>query len=173
MTSAVAYLFDLSGLGLSSGDGRRLDLSTEIAPLLLGGEPYTAAPPRVDLVLDVSRMNHNGYALRLRFAARITGACMRCLERAAPSVAVDSREIDQPGGGEELASPYVNGDTLDLAAWAHDAFVLGAPEQILCRPDCAGLCPICAANLNESGAEHDHEMAPDSRWAKLSELKLE
>ena len=64
-------------------------------------------------------------------------------------------------------------ETLDLAAWARDAFVLAAPAKVLCREDCAGLCPICAADLNEAGPEHRHEAAPDPRWAKLRELKLE
>jgi len=44
---------------------------------------------------------------------------------------------------------------------------------VLCRDDCAGLCPVCAADLNEAGPGHRHERAPDSRWAKLRELKLE
>ena len=28
-------------------------------------------------------------------------------------------------------------------------------------------------NLNEAGPEHRHEQAPDPRWAKLSELRLD
>jgi uncharacterized protein len=44
---------------------------------------------------------------------------------------------------------------------------------VLCREDCAGLCPICAADLNEAGPEHHHERPADPRWAKLSELELE
>jgi uncharacterized protein len=98
---------------------------------------------------------------------------MRCLESASPIVEVDAREVDRPGGGEELSSPYVEHETLDLAGWAHDAFALSAPTQVLCREDCAGLCPYCAANLNEAGPEHRHESAPDPRWAKLRELRLE
>ncbi|MGI8558075.1 MAG: YceD family protein, partial [Solirubrobacteraceae bacterium] len=140
----VAHSFDLGALALSAGEGRRLELSCEIAPLALGGERYEALPAQVEMILDVSRMSNNGYALRLRLAARIAGACMRCLEPASPRVRVDSREVDQPGGGEDLSSPYVNGDTLDLAGWARDAFALAAPDQVLCRPGCAGLCPICA-----------------------------
>jgi uncharacterized protein len=46
------------------------------------------------------------------------------------------------------------------------------PAQVLCRPDCLGLCPQCGANLNADPA-HAHEAAPDPRWAKLRELKLE
>jgi uncharacterized protein len=31
----------------------------------------------------------------------------------------------------------------------------------------------CGANLNEAGPDHAHEAAPDPRWAKLGELKLD
>jgi uncharacterized protein len=43
---------------------------------------------------------------------------------------------------------------------------------VLCREDCAGLCPVCAADLSEVGPGHTHEQAPDPRWAKLRELEL-
>jgi uncharacterized protein len=171
--AAETHDFDLAGLRLSAGEGRRLKLDVRIAPLMLGSERYTAEPARVPVELDVSRMLGGGYALRLRFTAALTGPCMRCLNAAGPSVEVEAREVDRPGEGEELESPYVRYETLDLAAWARDAFALAAPVKVLCREDCAGLCPVCAADLNETGTEHRHETAPDSRWAKLRELKLE
>jgi len=145
----------------------------EIEPLSLGSEPYAAEPGKVPITLDVSRMLGGGYSLRLRFSAALTGPCMRCLKGAAPMVDVDAREVDRPGEGEELDSPYVHDESLDLAAWAHDAFALAAPVKVLCRADCAGLCPTCAADLNEVGPGHRHERAPDARWAKLRELRLE
>lgn len=170
--------FDLGALRLSSGEGRRLQLDAPIEPLLLGGEPYRAEPhdrdvAGVPVVLDVSRMMGGGYALRLRFSAALSGPCMRCLKQAEPSVEVDAREVDRPGEGEELESPYVHEETLDLASWARDAFALAAPVKVLCRVDCAGLCSVCAADLNEAGPGHGHEAAPDPRWTKLRELKLE
>ena len=64
-------------------------------------------------------------------------------------------------------------EVLDLAAWARDAFALAAPAKMLCREDCAGLCPVCAADLNEAGPGHHHELRARRRWAKLSELQLE
>ena len=86
---------------------------------------------------------------------------------------VDSREVHQPGGGDELRSDYVDEhDDLDLRAWARDAFALAQPGQITCTPDCRGLCPQCGANLNEDPG-HAHEAEPDPRWAKLSELKFD
>ena len=100
------------------------------------------------------------------------GPCMRCLEPATPAFAVDAREVDQPGGGEELTSPYISDGELDLAGWARDALALTLPPQLTCRPECAGLCPQCGANLNDD-PEHAHEREPDPRWAKLSELRFD
>ncbi len=166
-------ILDLGGLRLSAGEGRSFELAVHIEPLTLGGEPYEVAPVTLPVKLDVSRMLCNGYALRLRFLAALVGPCMRCLKDAAPQVDVDAREVDRPGGGEELASPYLEDEKLDLAGWARDALVLALPTQVLCREDCAGLCAVCAADLNETGPAHTHERPPDPRWAKLSELKLE
>jgi uncharacterized protein len=171
--AALTHDFDLAGLRLSAGEGRELELDVAIDPLMLGTERYTAEPARVPVALSVSRMTGGGYALRLRFAAEVSGPCMRCLRQASPSVAVDAREVDKPGGGEEMSSPYVSSENLDLAAWARDAFALAMPVKVLCRADCAGLCPVCAADLNETGPEHHHEPEPDPRWAKLRELRLE
>ena len=171
--AAETHDFDLAGLRLSAGEGRRLELDVRIEPLLFGGEPYAATPERMPVELQVSRMMGGGYALLLRFTAALEGPCMRCLKGAAPSVEVESREVDRPGAGEELQSPYVRDEVLDLATWAHDAFALAAPVKVLCREDCAGLCPVCAADLNEAPSGHHHASAPDRRWAKLSELKLE
>jgi uncharacterized protein len=174
--TARADEFDLGGLRLSVGEGRRLELSVRIEPLVLGGERYEIEPERVPVQLEVSRMTGSGYALRLRLRAALTGQCMRCLKDTSPEVEVQAREVEVPRGGEELESPYVDGEKLDLAAWARDAFALAVPVKVLCKEDCAGLCPICAADLNAldpAGPEHHHEQKRDPRWAKLSELKLE
>jgi uncharacterized protein len=171
--AALTTDFDLAGLRLAPGEGRRLDLWTRIEPLALGGERYLAEPGEIPLKLEVSRMAGLGYALRMAFAAALAGPCMRCLKDARREVEVDAREVDRPGGGDELSSPYVRDEMLDLAAWARDAFVLAAPLQVLCREECLGLCPECAVDLNEAGPAHVHERGPDPRWAKLGELKLD
>ena len=166
--------FDLGTLGLHSGEGRSVDLNVAIAPFDLAGQRYQAAGDgAVPVKLDVSHMT-SGYALRMRYAVRLDGPCMRCLEDAgrAPTE-IDAREVDQPGGGDDLTSPYLDGTTLDVAAWARDALVLALPAAIVCSEDCRGLCAICGENLNDADPDHSHESAPDPRWAKLGELKFE
>src|SRR5690242_11525926 len=181
--------FDLGALRLTSGEGRRLDLHVAVEPFSLGGERYPVQPDLVPVRLDISRTTGDGYALRLRFEATLAGPCMRCLEPAAPTFAVDAREVSQPPDpraqipargrakpadeDDELSSPYIENGVLDLRAWARDALALSVPSNLLCREDCAGLCPVCGVNLNEAGPEHQHERSLDPRWAALSELHFE
>jgi uncharacterized protein len=171
-----ADTFDLSSLRMSTGEGRRFELVVGLGGFELGGEQYETEPEVVPVVLDISRTTANGYALRLRFEVAVTGPCMRCLSDAAPTFAIDAREVSQPGGGEELESPYVSDVApveLDLRDWARDALALEIPAMLLCRSDCLGLCAICGADLNEAGSDHGHEREVDPRWAKLSELHLD
>jgi uncharacterized protein len=160
--------FDLGRLGLQTGEGRRLDLAVTVEPFGFGGQQYVVTEREVPVVLDISRMTGSGYSLRLRFTARVDGPCMRCLGAAQPDFSIDAREVDQPGGGEELDSPYVSDDEIDLRAWARDALALALPAQILCRDECAGLCPECGKDLNAE--PHEHERPPDPRWSKLRGL---
>jgi uncharacterized protein len=174
MAKATTANIDLGRLSLSFGEGARLDLPIEIEPLELGGQTYAPGSPAVEARLDVSRPTH-GYAFRLRFPLRVEGPCMRCLAPAAVETEVDAREVDQQGTeDEELRSPYVVDDRLDVRRWARDAAVLAIPPRVLCRPDCAGLCPVCGESLNDADpADHEHDTGTDPRWAKLDELKLD
>ena len=166
--AARTDIYDLGRLSLSPGEGRRLELAVAIEPFALGGQTYAVTEREVPVVVDVSRMTGGGYSLRVRFEATLTGPCMRCLIDATPRFEVDAREVDQPGGGDELSSPYVADEELDLRAWARDALALMLPTQIVCRDDCAGLCPECGKDLNVE--PHEHEKPRDPRWNKLRDL---
>ena len=110
--------------------------------------------------------------LELALDVRLVGPCVRCLGDAGLDVSVDDRQYQasSPDGDEELRTPYLTDDRLDLSAWARDAVALALPDKILCRPDCAGLCPVCGRDLNvEPHAHEDEEL--DTRWAALSELR--
>jgi DUF177 domain-containing protein len=140
--------------------------------LEFGGQRYAPEPSEPRVRLDAARTT-SGYSFRLRFGTRLRGPCMRCLEHAEAPLEIDAREIDQPGGGEDLSSPYLEGVELDIRAWARDALVLSLPVQIVCAEECLGLCAVCGENLNRAAADHGHEPEPDPRWAKLRELEIE
>jgi uncharacterized protein len=167
-------ILDLAQIAPSVGDGGRVELDVAPGRLTYGDQGYEVAGETIQARVDVSRAN-TGYALRLRLDAELDGPCVRCLDPAEVRVEVDAREVDQfAAGEEELRSPYVDGDELDVAAWAHDALALAMPGQFLCRADCAGLCPVCGTSLNDADpAEHRHESRGDPRFDKLRELKFD
>lgn len=171
MAQAPTTIIDLSRLSLAHGEGKRLEMPVALGPFEVGGQTYEASPPAPKVRLEVSRPS-NGFAFRLTFPVHLEGPCMRCLEPAALDLEVEGREIDQGGTEDpELRSPYVDDDELDIGRWAHDATMLALPTRFLCRPDCAGLCPVCGESLNDN--PHEHESASDPRWAALKDLKLE
>jgi uncharacterized protein len=162
---------DLRTVRLRSGEQFRAEQAIQLEPFELGGQRYLPVPQIVPAELTVTRAS-TGTVFELRFEARLHGPCFRCLDDAVLDVEVDAREYqaESPGGDEELQSAYLEDDRLDLSTWARDAIALELPDKILCRPDCAGLCPVCGKNLNDD--PHDHgEPEPDSRWAALSELR--
>lgn len=165
--------FALNQLRLRPGEEHVAYVAIAFDPVVLGGQVYGAEPSEVDATLAVQRAV-GGHAIRLRFAVRVQGPCMRCLEDAAVELEVDVREYHDldPAGDEELVSDYVSDDEVQLAVWARDAVALGLPDPILCRPDCAGLCPVCGRNLNREPHSHDAEKV-DPRWAALQGLTLD
>jgi uncharacterized protein len=164
--------FDLRTLRIRSGDQAREHVEIELEPLVLGGQSYEPQANSVPAELTVTRAT-SGTVLELAFDVTLAGPCFRCLSDAELPVSLRLREYQatKPVGDEEQTE-YLDEDRVDLSAWAHDAIALALPDKILCRDDCAGLCPVCGKDLNAEPHEHVEETA-DPRWAKLSELKTE
>jgi len=164
-------MLDLRKYRLRSGESIRDEQEVEIAPIELGGQRYIAVPEKVPAELTVTRAS-TGTVYELGFHVRLHGPCFRCLEDAVLDEDLSLREYqaESPNGVEELTTPYVTENRLDLSAWARDGLVLALPDKILCRADCAGLCPVCGLDLNREPHEHEGKDA-DPRWAALAELR--
>jgi uncharacterized protein len=164
-------VFSLRSVRLRPGEEYRDQKEVELQPLVLGGQRYLPVPEKVLSELVVSRVS-SGTVFELRYTARLHGPCYRCLADAVLDVPISAREYQatSPGESDELRTPYVANEQLDLSAWARDALVLELPDKILCRPGCAGLCPVCGVDLNAKPHEHEDEEL-DSRWSALAELR--
>jgi DUF177 domain-containing protein len=163
--------FPLRRLKLRPGEEHHEEIAIQLEPFELGGQRYLPVPAEAPAQLTIARAT-SGDVFHLRFRTRLHGPCMRCLEDAVTEIDIDAREYHaaEERAHEELVSGYVLDDRLDLSAWARDAIALSLPEQILCRPDCAGLCPLCGRNLSKEPHVHQEEPV-DSRWAVLEELR--
>jgi uncharacterized protein len=165
--------FSLRTVKLRSGETYRDEPEIQLESLTLGGQRYLPVPGKVKGDFIVSRAS-TGTVFELHFRTRLHGPCYRCMKDAVVEQAVSGREYQAASrdASDELRTPYVSDDVLNLSAWARDALLLALPDKILCRPDCAGLCPVCGIDLNEEPHEHA-ERDTDPRWAALAKLRDE
>jgi len=163
--------FNLRQAKLRPGEEFRDEIELELEPFELGGERYLPVPDRVPAELAITKAT-TGTVFDLRFTTRLHGPCYRCLEDAVLEVPIIGREYQatNPDGSDELRTPYLVNDNLDLVAWSRDAVALALPDKILCRAECAGLCPACGKDLNKEPHTHE-EVATDTRWAPLERLR--
>jgi len=85
-----------------------------------------------------------------------------------PSIDVISG-IPLPLADDSTAFTVDEHHVLDLSEAIRQYGLLAVPMKPLCRPDCAGLCPQCGANLNQ-GACHCVPGSQKSAWSELEKL---
>jgi uncharacterized protein len=82
----------------------------------------------------------------------VRGGCRRCLADVAQPVDVDLNVLfsEDPDAADDPSVYPLDpaAPTIDLAAAIREELALAIPPYLLCREDCAGLCPRCGADLN-------------------------
>ena len=143
-------------------------------------DPFRIVAP-VDLAFDISR-DKDQFLLAGRVKTTLELPCSRCLEpfEIPVNLAFDLRYLPRTvnaGEGEreiqedDLTTAFYENDTIDLGQLMREQFYLALPMKPLCRPDCAGLCPSCGANLNQGACACKVEWE-DPRLAVLKQLSL-
>ena len=149
------------------GSIRSIEASLDAADLGVIDERI-AGP--VGVVLEAVS-NVDGIVVSGDIAIPWTAACRRCLTDVAGTAVVDVEEIYQDDVIDEDAYA-IEGDQIDLAAPIREYVLIELPDGPLCRPDCAGICPVCGADRNEASCDCDTTVR-DERWAALDDLHLD
>ena len=152
-----------------AGSTKPFEAETILDGLAVSG---SAVPPgeRVQVAVELQAVND---AIVVVGTVRTvwTGACRRCLKGAGGEIVAEVQEIYErdPVEGE---TRLLRETTIDLAEMARDAVLLELPNAPLCEDDCAGLCPTCGVDRNETACDCA-EAEPDPRWSALSDLRFE
>ena len=173
MSEEVARL-DLRARDVAPGAAERIRLRVPAVELRLGGEDYTTDPASPEVDVEVSR-SLSGLHLRLRVDVALQGPCWCCTEPARIPLAIDVSEFAADGRpddapfDEDFDSVYLEDGVLDLGLWVRDSIAEAVPPLILCREDCAGLCPICGVDRNTTACDCAVDTT-DPRWDALRAL---
>jgi len=152
----------------------------------------TLPPGRIDFgedVWQVADLEAEGVAELVAEDIRLKGSlrtavevpCARCLERTRREVALEfdlfyqpmqtiAREEEVEIESGDLNIGFYQGDGLSLEDVLREQVLLSLPMRVVCRADCAGLCPECRKNRNlgECGCK---PAAADVRWTLLANWK--
>ncbi len=170
-------VFDIRALGRRAGAMTTVQTSVP-APAGLGTEVIgvpEGSPIELDLRFEAVV---EGVLVTGTADMEAVGECVRCLTEVSVELEADVQELfvhdATPGTGYEDDDEVsvLSGDHVDLGPVLRDDVVLDLPFQPLCRPDCAGLCPVCGTRLDDDPGHH-HDEAVDPRWAALGALGLD
>jgi len=128
-------------------------------PVVVSGQIIAAGPDR--------------FYWRGMLETAVGTSCRRCL---VPVVRPFTAKVDvlfsEDQESDDPSVYVIPPDTkmLDLSPAVREELILAAPDYVLCRDDCRGLCPRCGKDLNERPCDCGPE-TPDPRWAGLAALK--
>lgn len=100
-----------------------------------------------------------GLLATMEATAKREESCSRCLDRVLVDVAVRFQEeyvplVDADTGARVYLDEDDEAFSIDLEFWLdlreglRQYILMSEPLKPLCRDDCAGLCPLCGADLN-------------------------
>lgn len=162
-------LLDLKPILVTPGASLPFETHENLSDLVFGSCKPASKP-----VLAYGKVRNTAGVLELtgELTTTLHGVCNRCASeftRAVQipihAVLVSEEELEQ---AEDEWVFGIHDGCADLTDIITTAFVLNMDSQLLCRPDCKGVCFRCGKNLNEGPCGCRKE--PDSRFAVLQQL---
>jgi uncharacterized protein len=132
-------------------------------------------PLEINVMLDKST-----HSFRILTKVKTPGhfVCDRCLDDFDMEISEQVETIyvrgdyipsDEDDEFTEIKHLKLNANEINLNSDVHEAVLLAVPMKLLCRIDCAGLCPNCGTNRNHEKCNCSFEET-DPRWNALKKL---
>ncbi len=131
------------------------DLDVDETPRIRTDTPLTAS-------LHIAPVS-GGVLATGTLKAVITCECDRCLKHYELSVAT----ADVCHFLEGMQEPFI-----DLTEAVREDILIAFPQRCLCSPECRGLCPVCAHDLNTGACTCAGTDAANDTWQALDGLDL-
>ncbi|MBE7031155.1 MAG: DUF177 domain-containing protein [Ruminococcaceae bacterium] len=153
-----------------SAEGAVVPVSGTVAPenLMFNGQDIRFTAP-VTVEGKVENIGGDVY-LSLDITATFLTNCARCLKEIERTLSFSVHEVfsKREIAEDEDVLP-LESDEIALAPLVEDAFCMELPYNYLCDEDCAGLCPVCGCDRNQTDCGCETEQI-DPRLAALKDF---
>ena len=162
-------LLELRKILTEPGASVPFETSLDLHDMAFGG-----CCPLTEPVLASGQVRNTAGVLELtgELSTTLHGVCDRCAAAFTRAITIPVHAVLVPEQELEQAEDEwtfgIHDGCADLTDIVTTAFVLGMDSQLLCSPDCKGICFRCGKNLNEGPCDCRKE--PDSRFAVLQQL---
>lgn len=110
-----------------------------------------------------------GVLVQARLETQIAGECTRCLDPVNHDITVIIEELYAYHSDADTEFRIGEDAVLDLNPLLRAEVLIESGGQLLCGPDCAGICPECGANRNHTDCQCELDNI-DPRMAVLKQL---
>ena len=162
-------LLDLKPILVTPGASLPFETHENLSDLVFGSCKPASKP-----VLAYGKVRNTAGVLELtgELTTTLHGVCDRCASEFTRAVQIPIHAVlvseEELERAEDEWVFGIHDGCADLTDIITTAFVLNMDSQLLCRPDCKGVCFRCGKNLNEGPCGCRKE--PDSRFAVLQQL---
>ncbi len=170
MPASPLHVLRLNARELLRQPGLRKEIDATLDPALFGIDDDRITG---DLAIEVhAESGVDGIVVRGTIGFPWAAPCRRCLANVAGTARIELDETYQDDAADGGVAYPIEGDQIDLAPVVREHVVLELPDGPLCKPDCAGMCPVCGIDRNVASCDCDTSMR-DERWAVLDDLRLD
>jgi uncharacterized protein len=155
------------GFLLNEGPGYSRENEFEIPSALRVADDLTVDYLRGKIVMS---RTSRGILVQGRLHTQLQNECTRCLDEVTLRLDVPIEELYVYPPEPDAAFVVDDSGMMNLAPLVREETLLALPKHILCRPDCAGLCPTCGTNRNEGSCDCEQDTI-DPRFAVLRALR--
>ena len=153
---------------------RHMEAPLELDSVSIGDDSYPVLE-KGSVELDFTVLGEKKLLLAARTRAVLGVPCTRCLEEVSLPFDIQmSKELDFNDSDADRVKEldelnYIDGYNLDLDLLIFVEILIGFPLQVLCSPDCKGICTVCGKNRNRETCECD-TFVGDPRMSVIQDI---
>ena len=162
---------DISSIVANEGAKLSFQGKTVFEPVVFCGNEFVFEG---DTAIDGEIANQSGdFYLTAKVSGEFSISCARCGKPLHESFSFELNEklIKEGSKSTDEDAVVFEGNVIDIADLAVNAFLMDAPGKYLCKDDCKGLCPICGIDRNEETCSCEDE-STDPRLDILNNIKF-